>query len=239
MRPVLLTRRTPTEGGADRGSRLLALLLHVYPDDFRREYGEAMEQLVRDERRALGSAPRAEVARFWARVALDVLRTLPREHLDDLRARWRAAWERRRPAPRQHQPRATHPSTSEAPVLVAALNILVALLLGFGALEEMIVRGIHGGETQPLVIGLVGAAVSVLLAVSGIAYARRWRRGRVLLIAAGLFLIDFHGYAALPPHRNVGILALIVGVVYGLFLVTLALRPPTTRNVAPPGVPAA
>jgi len=107
---------------------------------------------------------------------------------------------------------------------VAALNVLVSLLLGFGAVQELVVPGIRGGEAQPLAIGLAGTAVSLLLALSGVAHWRRWPSARTLLAAAGALLVAFHAYAALPPHRNVGLLALLVGAGYGVFLLAIALR---------------
>ena len=103
------------------------------------------------------------------------------------------------------------------------LNILVALFLGYGALEELIVRGVRGGEAQPFVIGAVGVVVSVLLAVSGIALWRRREGARRLAVVAAVSSVLFHVYAALPPHRNVGILVLVVAVAYGLVLLCVSL----------------
>jgi hypothetical protein len=111
------------------------------------------------------------------------------------------------------------------------LNILVALLLGYGAVEELVVRGVRGGEVQPFVIGAVGIVVSVLLVVSGIALWRRREGARRLALAAGVASVLFHVYAALPPHRNVGILVLIVGAGYGLILLTVMLSSGRTRSV--------
>jgi predicted permease len=53
--------------------RLFLLLMRLYPRDFRREYGEEMERDVA-ERGA------------WKEATWDILRTAPREHLDQLRA---------------------------------------------------------------------------------------------------------------------------------------------------------
>jgi uncharacterized membrane protein YhaH (DUF805 family) len=106
---------------------------------------------------------------------------------------------------------------------LALLNIAVALFLGYGAAEELWVRGVRGGETQPLVVGIVGALVSLLLLVSGVARWRRRARARQLQIAAAVLLVAFHAYAALPPHRNVGILVLAVAVAYALVLLAASL----------------
>ena len=103
------------------------------------------------------------------------------------------------------------------------LNILVALFLGYGALEELIVRGVRGGEAQPFVIGAVGIVVSVLLAISGIALWRRRQGAWRLAFVAAVASVLFHVYAALPPHRNVGVLVLLVGAGYGLLLLVVGL----------------
>ncbi|HEY9404015.1 MAG TPA: hypothetical protein VIQ24_15250 [Pyrinomonadaceae bacterium] len=110
-------------------------------------------------------------------------------------------------------------------MILAILNILVALFLGYGAVEEFWVRGVRGGEMQPLVVGLMGAFVSVLLALSGVWLLRRRPDARTLAIVAAVLSIVFHVYAACPPHRNVGILVLLVGAGYGLFLLGIMFMP--------------
>ena len=116
---------------------------------------------------------------------------------------------------------------------LALANIVVALFLGYGAVEELWIRGVRGGETQPLVVGIVGALVSLALAVSGVAHWRRRGDARQLLVFAAVALIAFHVYAALPPHRNAGIAVLVVATAYGVALlaVSLAGRGRRTRPV--------
>lgn len=104
---------------------------------------------------------------------------------------------------------------------IALANTLVALFLGFGAVQELIVRGIRGGEVQPFIVGLAGIVVSLLLLVSGFAAWQGWASARRLLLWAAGSTILFHIYAALPPHRNVGFLALLVGAGYGLILLAI------------------
>jgi peptidoglycan/LPS O-acetylase OafA/YrhL len=103
------------------------------------------------------------------------------------------------------------------------LNFLVALVLGFGAVQELIVPGIRGGATQPFVIGVAGIFVSVLFIMSGVAMLRKWPSSRRLVIITAIASILFHVYAALPPHRNVGPPALIIGAGYGLVLLIITL----------------
>jgi hypothetical protein len=108
-------------------------------------------------------------------------------------------------------------------MVLAVLNILVALALGFGAVQEVIVPGIQGGSVQAFFIGLAGIAVSVLLITSAVAMLRKWPNARRLLIITAISSILFHVYAALPPHRNVGPPALIIGVGYGLVILVITL----------------
>jgi len=108
----------------------------------------------------------------------------------------------------------------------AVLNILVALVLGFGAVQEVIVPGIRDGEVQPqpFLIGLAGIVASALFIVSGIAMWRQSPSARNLVLITAILSILFHVYAALPPHRNVGPPALIIGVGYGVVLLIFALK---------------
>jgi hypothetical protein len=108
-------------------------------------------------------------------------------------------------------------------MILAVFSIVVALFLGFGAVEEFVVRGVRGGEVQPLFVGLAGMAVSVLVAASGIAWWRQRPSARRLVLLAAVASVAFHVYAALPPHRNVGLLALVVGAGYGLIILAAAL----------------
>jgi uncharacterized membrane-anchored protein YitT (DUF2179 family) len=101
-------------------------------------------------------------------------------------------------------------------LVLVAFNILVALLTGYGALQEFIVRGLRDRQTQPFLVSLVGIIVSILFLVSGSALLRRWRAVRRMIILTGTLSILLHVYGVLPPHRNMGFIALIVGAGYGL-----------------------
>ena len=105
---------------------------------------------------------------------------------------------------------------------LAGLGILVAIFLGFGAGDELVVRGIRGGEEQPLIVGAAGALVSLLLGLAALALWRQHRRARRLAIVAAVAAIAFHTYAALPPHRNVGLLVLLVAAAYSAALLRVA-----------------
>ncbi len=103
-------------------------------------------------------------------------------------------------------------------MILAVLCFLVALLTGFGAVQELIVRGIIGHDLQPTIISVIGTVVSVLFVLTGIAMWRKWASTRRLAIVTAILSIVFHVYAALPPHRNVGPPVLIIGVGFGLVL---------------------
>jgi hypothetical protein len=106
---------------------------------------------------------------------------------------------------------------------LAVLNILVGLLTGFGAVQEFIVRGILDREVQPFFFGLAGIVVSILFFTSGIGMWRKWPNARRLAIVTAISSIVFHVYGTLPPHRIMGLPAVIIGVGYGLVLLIITL----------------
>ena len=115
--------------------------------------------------------------------------------------------------------------------MIPTLTLLVSLVLGAGAAQELVVRGVRGGEAQPFAVGAVGVLVSLLLAAAAVALWGRWPGARRLVVAAAGLSVVFHVYAALPPHRNVGGLALLLGAGYGLALLAIY-RPRRTTRVA-------
>jgi hypothetical protein len=110
--------------------------------------------------------------------------------------------------------------------------MLVGLVTGFGAGQELIVSGVIDREPRPFIIGVIGLVVAVLFLISGIAMWRKWARTRPLLIVTAILSIVFHIYAALPPHRTVSPPALIIGAGYGLFLLVFVLS--SKRNKLTP-----
>jgi hypothetical protein len=106
-------------------------------------------------------------------------------------------------------------------LMLGPLNIVVALLVGFGACQEFIFRCIVDPQLQPILVSLFGIAVSILFAISGIAMLRHWPTVRGLIMGTGILSILFHVYGALPPHRSMGYPALIVGAGYGLVMLVL------------------
>lgn len=101
---------------------------------------------------------------------------------------------------------------------------VIGLMLGFGALQELFVRGIWNGEQQPLLIGAAGAVVSAMLLIAALAMWRRWPVWPRLSALAGTLSVAFHAYAALGPERSVGNFAMLTGVGIGVALLAQALR---------------
>jgi hypothetical protein len=71
-------------------------------------------------------------------------------------------------------------------MLLVSLNLVVAALTGYGAGQELLVRGIIKYETKPFVLSLAGLAVSILFVTSGVAILRRWSNVRRLIITTGV-----------------------------------------------------
>lgn len=114
-----------------------------------------------------------------------------------------------------------------APRLIAIT--VFALALGGGAVQEFIVPGLRAGQTQPIVVGVAGIVVAVLCLSAAWLL---WKQSAVapkLAAVSGALAILFHVYAALPPHRNVGMLALLVGVALGVLLLGEAAAARQTR----------
>ncbi|HJZ82293.1 MAG TPA: hypothetical protein VKD91_18170 [Pyrinomonadaceae bacterium] len=115
---------------------------------------------------------------------------------------------------------ATRDAVSFQPPLssLALLNILVALLVGFGAAQSFEIRSLRDGTWQMFVVSSVGIIVSLLFIASAVAMFRRWQNGRGLIVVTGVLSILLHVYGALPPHRTIGYLAVLVGAGYGLLM---------------------
>jgi hypothetical protein len=64
--------------------RLFQMVLFAYPREFRREYGTQMEQFFHDCYRVERNRGRWGIGGLWLRTLLDLVRTAPREHLENL-----------------------------------------------------------------------------------------------------------------------------------------------------------
>ena len=117
-----------------------------------------------------------------------------------------------------------------AVIVLVVLNILVALALGFGAVQEFVVSGILFGQLQPFLLSSAAIVVSVLFILSAIAMLRQWPAVRRLVALTGVLSILIHIYGSLPPHRNMGYLALLLGAGYALVMM-LAYYRNSRRNL--------
>ena len=108
--------------------------------------------------------------------------------------------------------------------MLPVTTAVIGIMLGFGGLQELFVRGIWNGERQPLLVGAAGTLASALLLLTALAMWRRWTVWPRLAAFAGALSIAFHVVAALPPERYVGVFALLLGVGIGVVLLAHALR---------------
>jgi hypothetical protein len=120
-----------------------------------------------------------------------------------------------------------YPARSEVSVLPLTTAV-IGFLLGLGGLREFLVDGIWYGQLQPLLVGAAGALVASLLLLAALAIWRRWSRWPRLAAFAGAVSIVFHVYAALQPERNVGLLAMTLGIGVGVALLAHVRR---TRGI--------
>lgn len=102
--------------------------------------------------------------------------------------------------------------------ILVVINIVVALALGFGAVQEFVVSGILDGNLQPFFLSSAAIIVSVLFIVSAVAMFRQWPGVRRLVLLTGVLSMLIHIYGALPPHRNMGYPALLLGAGYALVM---------------------
>ena len=112
---------------------------------------------------------------------------------------------------------------------LGAINILVALVMGFFAVQEFAIRGIRYGQLQPFVLSSAAILVSILFIISAVAMLREWTTARSFVLITGVSSLLVHVYGALPPHRNMGYLALLIGAGYAVVMI-LVYRRDVPRN---------
>ena len=74
-------------------------------------------------------------------------------------------------------------------LLLCTLNILVAIALGFPAVQEFTTGGIHDGKQQLLFLSSAAMVVSILFIVSAVAMLREWTAVRSLIFVTGVLSI--------------------------------------------------
>lgn len=109
-------------------------------------------------------------------------------------------------------------------LFLGGLNILVALVLGFFAVREFAFSGIRDGQFQPFVLSSAAILVSILFIISAVAMLREWTIARSLVLITGVSSLLVHVYGTLPPHRNMGYLALLIGAGYAVLMILVYRR---------------
>ena len=104
-------------------------------------------------------------------------------------------------------------------LVLIALNTLVSLAIGFGAIQHFIFDGVGERQLQPSLLGLGATFVSIMYLTTGIALFRQWPTEGRLINLTGMLSILLHVYGVLPPHRNMGFFVLMLGAGYGLLMV--------------------
>lgn len=109
-------------------------------------------------------------------------------------------------------------------LFLGAFNILVALTLGYFAVQEFVISGIRYRQLQPFVLSFAAIVVSVLFIISAVAMLRQWTTARSLVLVTGVSSLLVHVYGVLPPHRNMGYLALLIGAGYAVVMILVYRR---------------
>ena len=117
---------------------------------------------------------------------------------------------------------ATHDVASfqnnQARLVLSVLNILVAFVMGFYAVQEFAVH-IRDGQLQPFFLSSAAIMVSILFIISAVAMLLEWTAVRSLVFITGVSSLLVHVYGALPPHRNMGFQALLIGAGYAVVMI--------------------
>ena len=125
----------PQSGFADSFCRIYSVLLYTYPRDFRREYGPAMQQVLRDRCRELARIPgRLPVLCFALNVIADWLTSTVRERAAGF---WAAA---RKQTPRSF---VTEWAVTIAMYLFVTTTLVQAYVVPTGSMEGTIRVGDH------------------------------------------------------------------------------------------------
>ena len=109
-------------------------------------------------------------------------------------------------------------------LFLGALNVLVALALGFAAVQDVATRNIRDGQLQPFVLSSAVILVSILFIISAVAMWREWTTARSLVLITGVSSLLVHVYGVLPPHRTMGYLALLMGAGYAVVMILVYRR---------------
>lgn len=113
---------------------------------------------------------------------------------------------------------------------IAVLNVVVGLFLASGGATEFSVRGVGNGELVAGTVGLIGVAVSLFLAYTGILLWNGAAEGPRLAAIAATVSAVFHVLAAMVPPHFAGKMVMVLSVVYALVVIgATRFSPPAAR----------
>jgi hypothetical protein len=147
---------------ARRAERAYALLLRVYPAEFRDAYARDMMVVFRDLVRQAGAPSMG----FWMTIVADVARSAPPLRAEALRARWNAG------------------SRMEGRMKpMGILAMLIGLMQSVNAIVELRAGSHTGAQTAAVLVAVV---VGLLLVAAGVAMLRRTRQAATLAQVAAI-----------------------------------------------------
>jgi hypothetical protein len=172
--------------------KLFQLMLWAYPRDFRREYGGHMTQVFRDCHRAeIRSDGPLGVGRLWLHALLDLIRSAPREHWDNLRK----------------DNSIMNKMGKEIVALLVCLAIIIAafFLLAYGRKHEVSSILMFGTVLDALVTaGIIGNIIIFLLMKTTRFNPRKIALWTLLAVNGALLLVAVIVGGRVDPQFNFG-----------------------------------
>lgn len=173
----------------DRQRRTYQALLVIYPEAYRREYGEPMTQLFVDRLREEGGGIRTVLV--WIQILVDLARSAFSERLETTMRSWGTDWWRK---------------------LALPMSVLIALA-GIGNVFEPEENAGPNWRTGAIAYAAV-AVVGLALVIGGLVIRRRNRRLSSSMITVGVLpgvpMTIMFWY---PPVAAVGLLSIVIALI--------------------------
>ncbi|MBN1120805.1 MAG: hypothetical protein JXJ17_06975 [Anaerolineae bacterium] len=217
----------PTVDPVRRSEAIYRRLLFAYPRSHRREYGESMVQLFRDQCR--DAVRQGRLIRLWLQTLIDLLRSAPVEHVDAIKGGIMAIDRGVKPLPWWEIGLAVVPgillavSRSYYPLGTAAMVglglALIAVLVVMIARKELPAWGLF-------VLGLliVGGLVTIGLRVADLIESRTAvnRQAALLLLMIPVWVvIGFMGWQYTRDRRFPKLAVALAGLIAAIILVSM------------------
>lgn len=180
----------------NRHSRAYRVLLRLYPDVFRRDYGDEMARLFDEQLRdARAMHGRKAIADLWARVLVDVLATAPRQHLSQ---------ERHVPEPITAGSSTSHvfvggPTRRGPRLVIGLLPVWVLIVLSFAAPGFLDPMYANPPAFAGLPAGVVIIAAALVLTIVGVEILRRSESDITTVLVWLLFTVPALAVILLGP----------------------------------------